>query len=103
MIEAGAVVLPSDCGREFDQCTIAESLAQAGEEGIRDFDWRLSHGVGVFQNETLQFREIEVGTVLAQVGNLFGGDAVFSAYGRADVNSKRASDERRNPQFRQSF
>src|SRR5579864_1008509 len=40
---------------------------------------------------------------MAQVGDLFGGDAVFSAYGRANVNSKWASDQRRNPQLRQSL
>jgi len=60
VIEAGAVVLPRDGGREFDEFAIAESAAQASKQGIGDFDRRLGYGVGVFQNETLQFGEIRV-------------------------------------------
>lgn len=50
MIEASAVVFPRDGGRELDQLAIAESAAQAGEERVRDFDRRLGHGIGIFQN-----------------------------------------------------
>jgi hypothetical protein len=60
MIEASAVVLPRNCGRQFDQLPVAESPAQAGEERIRDFDRRLGHGIGVFQHQALEFGEIEV-------------------------------------------
>jgi hypothetical protein len=60
VIEAGAVVLPRNCGREFDQFAVAESTTQAGEEGVRNFDRRMGHGVGIFQNQPFQFGEIEI-------------------------------------------
>jgi hypothetical protein len=63
----------------------------------------LRHGVGIFEDQALQLREVEIRSIVAEVGDLFGGDSGFSADGRADVNSKRASDEGCDAKFGQAF
>jgi hypothetical protein len=42
-------------------------------------------------------------TIVGQFCNLFGGDSMCPAHGRADVNSKWAANQGRGPQFRESL
>jgi hypothetical protein len=44
-----------------------------------------------------------IGAIVAEIGDLLGRDSGFSANGRADVNSKRASDKRCHAEFGQAF
>lgn len=94
VIEAGAVIFPSDHGREFDQLGVIEFFAQALEERVWDFDGRARHGVGVGEDALLDVRKQRTVLVVGQSFDLLGGDAVLSADRRPDVNSKRTTDER---------
>jgi len=63
----------------------------------------LRHAVGIFEHQSLQFREVEIGAVAVQVRNLLGRDPAFSADGRADIDSKWASDKGCDAKFCQAF
>jgi len=103
MIEAGAIVLPGDRGREFDELRLVEVFAQAGKQSIGDFHWSLGHAIGIFQGEPLQRREIQVRAVVMKIGNLLGRDAGRSADGRADVDSKRTPHQGCDAELDQAF
>lgn len=92
VIIAGAIVLPGNAGCQLHQLGFSESLAQTCKQRDRNFDWSTRHRIGILENQPFQFREVEIRSVVVQIGNLLGGDAVCSADGRADVNSKGASD-----------
>ena len=55
--------------------------------------------IGVLEHKPFQFGKVEVCRVVIEIGNLLGGDAACPANGRADIDSKRASDERRDAQL----
>jgi hypothetical protein len=54
VIKASPVILPRDCRGEFHELSFGEFLAQTGKECVRDLNRRLSHPVGVFQDQSLQ-------------------------------------------------
>jgi hypothetical protein len=103
VVVPGPVILPGDCRGEFDQLCGGELLAQTSEESLGDLDRRLRHGVGVLENQSIQVRKVVTAAVIGKGGNLFGGDAVCSADGRTDVDSKRTPDESRDAEFRKVF
>jgi hypothetical protein len=103
MIEAGAVVFPGDGRSKFHELRFGEVFAQASEQRIGNFDRSASHGVGVFEHEAFECGEVEVSLIVGQIGDLIGSNAVRSAHGRANVDSKRASDQRRDAKLGQSF
>ena len=103
VVVAGAVVLPSDARGELDQLGVGEFLTQAGEESVGDFHRGLRHRVRVFEHEPLQVGEARIRAVARQIRNLLGGDAVHSADGRADVDSKRTTDKGRYSKLGQTF
>ena len=103
VIIAGAIVLPSNAGCQLHQLGFREPFAQTGKQRDGNLDRGTRHRIGILENQSLQFREVEIRAVVVQIGNLFGGDAICSADGRADVNSKWASDQGRDPQFRQTL
>jgi hypothetical protein len=53
----------------------------------------MGYGVGVFENNALEMREIKVRSIVIQIGNLFRCNTGFSADGRTDVNSKWTADD----------
>ena len=57
VVEAGAVVFPRDCGREFDQLGLVELGAQALEERIGYFDGGVRYGVGVGEDAFFDVRK----------------------------------------------
>jgi hypothetical protein len=59
----------------------------------------VGYGVGVFQNKALNVGEIEIISIVIEIGDLLGCDPGFSANGRTDVNSKWASDESCDAEF----
>ena len=103
VIEAGAVVLPSDGGRNFYQLGFVELIAQPRKQRIGDFNWSFGHSVRIFQDKTLDIRKIRVRTIVRQTRNLLTCDSICSAHGRADVNSKRTSDQSCHTKLRQTF
>jgi len=76
---------------------------QPSEQGIRHFDGSLRHGVRVCKHEALKIGEMMAGTIVGQLCNLFGGDPMCPAHGRADINSKWAANQCRGPQFGESL
>ena len=92
VIIAGSIVLPGNAGCQLHQLGVSEPFAQTRKQRAGNFDRSTRHRIGIFENQPLQFREVEIRAVVVQIGNLFGGDAICSADGRADVNSKWASD-----------
>jgi len=103
MIKAGAVVFPGNAGGEFDQFGLSELFAKARKERIGNFHRSAGHGVCVLEDETFQVGKVEIRAVARKISDLLGGDAARSTHGRADVDSKRTPDQRRNPQLSQSF
>src|SRR6267154_3156845 len=63
----------------------------------------MRHAIGILDDQALQFREVEIGAVTVQISDLCFRDAALSADGRANVNSKRASNKRRNAEFSEAF
>ena len=98
MVKAGAIVFPCDCRGQFDQFGLAEFFPQAREERIGHFHWSPSHPVGVLEDEPLEFREVVIRAVILQIGDLPARDAAIPANGRADVDSKRTTNQCRNTQ-----
>ena len=94
VVETGAVVFPGNRGGQFHQLRIGESLAQTSEKCIGNFHWELAHCIGVLEHQPLLLRKVEVCAIPIQVCDLFGGDSMLSADGRADINSKRAANQR---------
>jgi len=82
---------------------IIEPFPQTGKERTRDIDGSMGHGVGVFEDQSFQVREIEIGSIAMKIRNLVGRDAVRSAHGRADVDSKRTADQCRDAQLGEPF
>lgn len=99
VIEAGAVILPGNSRREFDQLGFAEAFAQSRKESVGHFNWASRHRIGVLENQPFQVREIQACMIAAESRDLLCGDAAVSANGRADINSKRTAHESCHPQF----
>jgi hypothetical protein len=81
----------------------AELCSPTRKQRIRNFQRSLRCGVGVVEHKPVQIGEIEIGAVVAQTGNLRGGNAVCPTYGRANVNSRRASPARGDAKFREAL
>jgi hypothetical protein len=103
VIEAGAIVLPRDGGGQFHQLHIGEVFTKPSEERVRNLNGRLGHSIGVFKDESFQIREIKIAMVAVEVRDLFFRNPALSADGRANINSKRASDEGGNTQLGEPF
>jgi hypothetical protein len=103
MIVARPIILPCDRRSQFNQFSLVKSLTQPREQWVRNFNRSTSHGIRKLQNQTFQLRKIEITAILVQIRDLLSSDSICSAHGRADVNSKRTADQRRNAQFGQSF
>jgi hypothetical protein len=61
------------------------------------------HCVGIFQYEALEIIEVGTRSISLQVADLFRGNSVLSADGRADINSKWTAYKRCNSKFRKAF
>jgi hypothetical protein len=103
MIESRTIVLPRDARGEFHKLRLRELFPQASKEGIGNLNRRARHRVGIFENQPLNVREMKIRLVVVQPSNLLAGDTVLSADGRADVNSKWTTDQRRDAKFSQPF
>jgi hypothetical protein len=62
-------------------------------------DWNMGYGVGVFENNALQMREIKVRSIVIQIRDLFRCNTGFSADGRTNVNSKWTADDGSDAKF----
>src|SRR5579864_875371 len=103
VIEAGPVVFPCDGRCQFHQLRLGEPFPQTREQRIRNVHRSSGHRVRVLEHQPLQLREVEICSITIQVCDLFGRDPALSADGRADVNSKRATDERCDSQLGEPF
>lgn len=88
VVEAGTIILQSDCGRKFHEFRFGEPFAQARKHRVSHFHRSSRHAIGVLEDKPLQFREVGVCRVVIEIGNLPGRDAACPAYGRADIDSK---------------
>jgi hypothetical protein len=59
----------------------------------------MGYGIGIFENKALDIGEIEISSIVVEIGDLLGRDPGLSANGRTDVNSKGASDESGDAEF----
>jgi len=91
-IKTRARVFPGDDGGEFHELTLGELSAQGGVEVVRDVRGGAGQRDGEVQDELLLFVEIRAGFELRNVVELLLGDSGFSADGRVNVDSKRATD-----------
>ena len=91
-IETGTRIFPGDDGRKFDQLAVGELLAERRIEFIGDVGRNPGEHGGELQHSV--FACVKMGTRFEprQILKLLLGDAVFSAHGRVNVNSKRTPD-----------
>jgi hypothetical protein len=94
-IEARTGVFPGDDRRELDQLAFGESMTKRGVELVRHVRGRASKRGGEAQDQFLLFVEVKAGFESRDVVELLFGDSGFSADGRMDVDSKRATDHQR--------
>jgi hypothetical protein len=93
VIETRAVVLPRDAGSELYKFHLVELLSHPRKHGVRYFHRSLAHAVGIFQNEPIQIRKVQIRAIVVQISDLFGRDSDFPADGRADIDSKRTPNQ----------
>lgn len=103
VIEARAVIFPGNSGGKFNQLGLRESFTKTGEKSVGDFHRSARHRVGIFEDEPFDVIEIGIRSVIGKTCDLLGSNSACSAHGRADVNSKRAADQRRDTELSQSF
>ncbi len=63
MVKPCSVVFPGKGCRQLHQLRIGELLAQLRKQRICNLDGSLRHDLGVFQNQSLRFREQQTGSV----------------------------------------
>ena len=63
MVKTCAVVFPGKGCCQLYELFIGELPAQLRKQRIRNFDGSLRHGIGVFQDQLLSFREQQTGSV----------------------------------------
>ena|SRR5262245_12030572 len=93
MIEARPVILPGDDGAKLYQLLLSEMFAQARKQLIRYIDGSLRHPDSVVEDEFLDGRKGVALAVDRKLAKLLLTDPVFSAYGRADIDSPWAADQ----------
>ena len=93
-IESGSIILPGDRRCQLDELFVAEFFAQPDDLFVRRSSRGVSQGDGVVKNDLLQVTECVTVCVVADSDELFFGDAMFSADGRADIQSEDTSDHR---------
>jgi hypothetical protein len=57
MVKSGPVVLPGNGSRQLDHLGVAEVRPQFHEYFVGDLDRSVGHGIGILENQPLQFRE----------------------------------------------
>src|SRR5215510_6329807 len=99
-VPAGPVIFESNLRCEFHQLFLRKLLAQAFVKIVRNVCRSSSHGICQINDQ--MFLRIESCQIVAFDGQqLLITQSGFSAYSRIDVDSKRATDERRGSHFRQ--
>ena len=96
VVKTCPVVFPRDRRCQLYQLRFGKSLAKSGEQSAGHLDRNSRHRIRILKNETFQIREMEVSPVAIQVGDLLFGDAVLSADGRANINSKWTAHQSRD-------
>src|SRR5437588_3110615 len=97
-VPARAEVLLSRVGGQLDQLFFGEMLAELGVEFVADVDGRTGKHIGQTQERLLRWGEL-LDFAVQKRGDFVVREAVHSAAGRIDVDSKRASDARRGAQL----
>ena len=100
VIEPCPVIFPGDVGSEFHQLHFIELGVKLGQQSLGNFGWRVRHCIGIGEDNLLGLREQAAALIVVKVRNLFLRDAVLSADGRPDVDSKQTAHQRRDPQSR---
>lgn len=88
-IETGTRIFPGDHGCQFDQLALGELLAERGIEFIGDVGRNPGEHGGELQHSLFACVKMRTQFESGQILKLLLGDAVFSAHGRVNVNSKR--------------
>jgi hypothetical protein len=91
-VETGARIFPGDDGRQFDQLALGEMTTQGGVEFVGDVGGRAGELCGEAKDDFFDVVEVGAGLESRQVLKLLLGDALFSAHGRVNVDSKRTTD-----------
>ena len=93
-VETRSVIFPSDRCGQFNQLLIVEILAQIFDLLIGRRRRRIGEGDRVVENVFFEIAERGARPMVGEIAELVFGDVVFSADGRADVESEEASDHR---------
>ena len=102
-VEPGAGVFPRDYGGEFDQLSLRKILAKCGIEVVGNVTRNAGERDGEEENGFLNFAEMRTGFELREILQLLLGDALFSAHGRVNVDSKGTADHEGDFELREFF
>jgi hypothetical protein len=102
-VEAGAVVFPGNCGRQFDEFALGKVIAQRSVEFVGDRGGSACHVGGEAKDELFAFVKVRAGLELGEVVKLCLSDTLFSADGRVDVDSKGTANHHGDLELRELF
>jgi len=102
-VEAGAGILPSDDGGEFNELALGELPSQGGVEFVGNVGGCAGERGGEAEGEFFLIIEVGAGFELRDLVELLFGDSGFSADGRMNVDSKRTAPHHRGFELRQFF
>jgi hypothetical protein len=91
-VETSARVFPGNDSGEFNKLAFREVGAQGGVEFVGDVGGRAGELCGEAKDDFFDVVEVGAGLESPEVLKLLLGDALFSAHGRVDVDSKRTTD-----------
>jgi hypothetical protein len=92
-VKARTAVLPGDDGAQLGQLAFGVLRAQSLVERVGNVGGSARQGDGQLQGELFAFIEPDAGLKLREIAKFFFANACFSADGRMDVDSKRATDQ----------
>jgi len=98
VVEPRPIILPGNGSRELHQLRVIEGFPQSREELIRHFHRRARHDVSIGENQLFDIGEHRARRIVGQSPYFFFGNAMLSADGRPDINSKRTAHQSRHPQ-----
>lgn len=92
-VESGPVVLPRDCGAQFNQFALGKTLAKQSKKTVGNICRRACEGDSEAQNQLFILTEMSAVLKSRKVEQLLLGNSRSSAHGRMEVNSKWTSHQ----------
>jgi len=92
-VEARAVIFPTDDRGEFNELALGKEATEGCIEFVGNIGGRAGQSGGETEHRFFAVIKMGAGFELRDVVKLLLGDALFSAHGRMDVNSKRTADQ----------